>query len=677
MSYGPPGRRIASSRGAVGSWYDFEYQETFNLNDQTQFHSKPTDFSAFLEDEWTLDGGSIYGGGIRIRRFSEGNRWLFEPRLAASWPVGQNKRVKLGGGLYHQYLQLVSTEGFSAGDFYLPIDASSQPPQSIQGVVGFDWRLTKTHDVTIEAYYTELADLLTLNNKQPADRVFSGASDAFTSGGRGFATGLELFLQRRIGALTGWVGYGLGWTRREFDEVNGGRQYPPKYDRRHDLNLVGNYRRGRWSYGASFTYATGQAFTPATARYELRDPATGAPERGGRLLPGEKNSARLLAYHRLDASVTRDFKIFGRPRRGIHPGVQPLQPPQRMVRAVRSHWQGYRTAGGENAPSDSEPRAPIRILGGSAVRTKIAEIAALACLLGAALAACSTDRAPGELFGPSEEGLLVVEAILIVDATLPPIRLTRTVRPDRVPDAALGEAGASVVVRTAGRQIPYFEVPDTLGHYRPTMAQVVLPDAVYELEVRTQNDEVLTATTRTPPSFSVDRWLLLDETDLSIRTSSSPSRTRGEVCTIRIYSSTPTACSRLAFSGRCAGVPDWNIEPRSRLGLRDRSDLFEDDDFEELERQNSSPALESADGFARLPWLAIFYEGRHLIRVHALDTNWYDLIRTDAELSGGGPGFGGNAGDSFDRRYSTSAGGSDCSGRRPRTRSESTILPRP
>ncbi len=302
--------------GAVGSWYEFEYRETFNLTEQTQFRSQPTDLSVFLEDEWTLDGGSIYGGGVRVRRFSEGNRWLVEPRVTGSWPIGENKRFKLGGGLYHQYLQLVSTEGFSAGDFYLPVDSSSPPPRSIQAVGGFEWRPTRTYDVTIEAYYTELADLLTLNNKQSADREYSAASDAFTTGGRGFATGLEFFLQRRLGALTGWVGYGLGWTRREFDEVNGGRRYAPKYDRRHDLNLVGNYRRGKWRYGASFTYATGQAFTPATARYDLRDPATGAPQRGGRLLPGEKNSARLLPYHRLDVSVTRDFKIFGRPAEG-------------------------------------------------------------------------------------------------------------------------------------------------------------------------------------------------------------------------------------------------------------------------------------------------------------------------------------------------------------------------
>ena len=50
----------------------------------------------------------------------------------------------------------------------------------------------------------------------------------------------------------------------------------------------------------------------------------------------------------------------------------------------------------------------------------------LACKAPGPLAA---DRDPNELFGPSEAGLIVVDAILIVDAPLPPIILRHTLAP--------------------------------------------------------------------------------------------------------------------------------------------------------------------------------------------------------------------------------------------------------
>ena len=66
---------------------------------------------------------------------------------------------------------------------------------------------------------------------------------------------------------------------------------------------------GKWITSASFVYGTGQAFTPAAARYQLRDPATGIFE--DRALPAARNSGRLLPYHRLDTGVRRSLSLWG------------------------------------------------------------------------------------------------------------------------------------------------------------------------------------------------------------------------------------------------------------------------------------------------------------------------------------------------------------------------------
>jgi len=59
----------------------------------------------------------------------------------------------------------------------------------------------------------------------------------------------------------------------------------------------------------NFVYGTGQAYTPAGARYTLRDPATNQPI--DRLLAARRNSARLLPYHRLDLGIRRTLRLFG------------------------------------------------------------------------------------------------------------------------------------------------------------------------------------------------------------------------------------------------------------------------------------------------------------------------------------------------------------------------------
>ncbi|HEU4366119.1 MAG TPA: hypothetical protein VFT13_11720, partial [Candidatus Krumholzibacteria bacterium] len=220
-------------------------------------------------------------------------------------------RIKAAGGIYHQYLQLVSTEAVSAADFYVPIDETADVGRSWQAVAGVDWRWKSSTLFSVEGYYTDLDNLVSLDGTTATNADVTTADDLFYLGGTGYATGVELFARRDIGAVTGWVGYTLGWTRREFPELNNGKRFPPKYDRRHDINAVGEYRRGKWRFAGAFVYATGQAFTPVASRYTIRDPGTGVTPDDIQLIQGERNSARLLAYNRLDLSVARDFSLFG------------------------------------------------------------------------------------------------------------------------------------------------------------------------------------------------------------------------------------------------------------------------------------------------------------------------------------------------------------------------------
>ena len=80
--------------------------------------------------------------------------------------------------------------------------------------------------------------------------------------GGGYNYGMELMLRKNRGRLTGWIGYALGWAYRHTAQINDGKPYPAKQDRRHDLSIVANYRiNRRWDCSAVFVYATGNALT--------------------------------------------------------------------------------------------------------------------------------------------------------------------------------------------------------------------------------------------------------------------------------------------------------------------------------------------------------------------------------------------------------------------------------
>ncbi|MCY3666708.1 MAG: carboxypeptidase regulatory-like domain-containing protein [Gemmatimonadetes bacterium] len=286
-------RHHTLSLGLLATLFEFHFVRSFNERTQLDLRQEPVLLEGYVQDEWRLGLTTRVQLGGRGTYFSEGNRWHFTPRLSLSQALSDKIRVKAGGGVYRQHLQLITTEAFSGGDFWVPLDDTVEPGRSYQAVTGVEWTPWPRYLLSVDAYYTDLANLVTVDTELPDDSEATHSEAVFKSGGTGWARGIEVFLQRRTGALTGWIGYALGWTRRTFPELNDGRPFPPKYDRRHDLSFVASYEVGSWRLGANLAYATGQAFTPVSES------------------PVQRNSARLQPYHRLDVSASRSFELRG------------------------------------------------------------------------------------------------------------------------------------------------------------------------------------------------------------------------------------------------------------------------------------------------------------------------------------------------------------------------------
>ena len=125
--------------------------------------------------------------------------------------------------------------------------------------------------------------------------------------GEGRAYGLELLLRKTRGRTTGWIAYSLSWTDRRFDDINQGRWYPFRYDRRHDLKVVLRHDfNERISVSADWLFGTGLAFSFPQYTFDIHYPDIPVEERGVLVYDG-KNNFRMPYYHRLDLAFNAAF----------------------------------------------------------------------------------------------------------------------------------------------------------------------------------------------------------------------------------------------------------------------------------------------------------------------------------------------------------------------------------
>jgi hypothetical protein len=289
----------------------FDRQETFANRIQSNYAS------FYIQDEWTPSDRWIFNGGIRFNRFSEGDYFKIAPRLSTEFRPNDSIRLQAAYGRYYQFLTLITNEAFSGFDLWLTTDDGVPPAFGDQFVVGAKTIPFEGYGLDIEFYYRTMRDLFELD-PFTSDAAGLDYSDLFRFG-EGYAYGAEIFFEKQIGRLTGFVGYTFGITRRKFPGFNTditvpnptARFYPPKYDRLHDSNIVVNYRLSdRWSTSAVFSYGTGQAYTEPLGRTEFPGVPWSNLNREAFTI-GRLNASRLPAYHRLDVAFSRAGNFFG------------------------------------------------------------------------------------------------------------------------------------------------------------------------------------------------------------------------------------------------------------------------------------------------------------------------------------------------------------------------------
>ncbi len=272
----------------------------------------------YAEDVWQPVERLKINAGLRLTHFGSAGRQYFrpEPRLSGAYRITKDLSVKASYAIMNQYIHLLSNTGIGLPtDLWVPSTAQVAPQMSEQVAAGLARDLGSTGiSLTLEGYYKQMKNII--NYKEGASFLhFDGQGagqnnwENNITSGNGWSYGGEFLLQKKSGRFSGWAGYTLSWTLWQFPELNFGEKFYPRYDRRHDVSLVGIYELSdRVSLSATWVYGTGNALTLPVSTY--RGGTDGFFFIGGSLGTerrateyGGRNSFRAEPYHRLDLAV--------------------------------------------------------------------------------------------------------------------------------------------------------------------------------------------------------------------------------------------------------------------------------------------------------------------------------------------------------------------------------------
>jgi hypothetical protein len=275
--------------------------------------------TAYLEDNFDISTRIRLNAGFRLALFNvqKTNYFSLQPRLSVRYLASNQLSFKASYSKMAQFVHLLTTSALSLPtDLWLPVTRKFEPPVSHQIALGSSIRLPGKLDLTLEGFYKTMNNLI--EYKEGAS--FGGTGSGWESKvekGKGWSYGIEFLLEKSYGKSTGWIGYTLSRSDRQFEELNLGRIFPAKYDRRHDISVVLSHKfNEKKDIGLVWVYGTGNAATLGIMKYPSFSGFENHNYYGGDSDITEypsRNNYRVPAYHRLDLG----FNMHKKKTRGL------------------------------------------------------------------------------------------------------------------------------------------------------------------------------------------------------------------------------------------------------------------------------------------------------------------------------------------------------------------------
>jgi hypothetical protein len=228
-----------------------------------------------------------------------------EPRISFRYSLDNISSLKLSYNRISQFINLISnTAVMSPSDVYKLSSPNVKPLICNQYAIGYFRNFDENaYETSVELYYKKLKNIV--EYRDGAKILLNNTLETDLLNASGYNYGIEFYLKKNTGRLTGWTSYTYSRSMRHTsstyteDKINGNRYYPSTFDKPHNLviNATMHLTR-RWRLAGTFNYSTGKPITLPELKYDF----------GGRqyVYYSDRNKYRLPDYHRLDIAITYD-----------------------------------------------------------------------------------------------------------------------------------------------------------------------------------------------------------------------------------------------------------------------------------------------------------------------------------------------------------------------------------
>jgi hypothetical protein len=278
--------------------------DTININ--SNLIQNALSYAAYIEDNIKINKFLTTNLGLRLVQYAYQSKPYnsFEPRLSLQASITEGGAIQASYTQMKQFIHLLSTSSANlSNDIWVPATNIAPPQSAEQWALSFskNWEKLKL-EFQIETFYKRMNNQIDYRTGTNFFFTNNGTwENVIEKNGLGRAYGFEFFLRKEAEKWNGWISYTLSWSERKFDNINQGLWYPIRYDRRHNLAIVGEKKLSdKWTLAANFVLSSGAAVTlPDTYYKNIFDKPTP--------IYLKRNNQRMPLYNRLDVSLKKSY----------------------------------------------------------------------------------------------------------------------------------------------------------------------------------------------------------------------------------------------------------------------------------------------------------------------------------------------------------------------------------